>query len=83
MPTVEQIYKDFLISTGNKNEMDKKHFRQLYKDMFLKSSSNRNSLAFLSDEDLNKMSDHVFQTYDFDGTGKLTFEGFLFFFFSF
>ncbi|CAF3071393.1 unnamed protein product [Rotaria sp. Silwood2] len=30
----------------------------------------------LSEHHLDKMSDHVFETYDFDGTGKLTFEEF-------
>ncbi|CAF4863401.1 unnamed protein product, partial [Rotaria sp. Silwood2] len=30
----------------------------------------------LTEHDLDKMSDHVFEIYDFDGTGKLTFEEF-------
>ncbi len=77
LSTVEQIYKEFLFSTGNENKMDKKQFRSLYKQMY---SNNQNTLSFLSDEDLNKMSDHVFHIYDFDGTGKLTFEGLLFLF---
>ncbi|CAF3635401.1 unnamed protein product, partial [Rotaria sp. Silwood2] len=30
---------------------------------------------FITDQDLNKMSDHIFEIYDYDASGKLTFEG--------
>ncbi|CAF1137247.1 unnamed protein product [Adineta ricciae] len=76
LPTVEKIYKDFQEVTLKNNKMDKKEFRQLYKEMYLSSQHGNNVAPFLSDHDLDKMSDHVFETYDFDGSGKLSFEEF-------
>jgi len=72
---VEKIYKDFIAATGNHNRMDKKEFRRLYKEMYISGQSGNNVAPFLSDHDLDKMSDHVFETYD-DGSGRLSFEEF-------
>lgn len=69
LPTVQKIYKDFQSVTGNQNRMDKKEFRRLYKEMYLSSQTGTNVAPFLTDHDLEKMSDHVFQTYDIDGSG--------------
>ncbi|CAF1059703.1 unnamed protein product [Rotaria sp. Silwood1] len=76
LTTVEKIYKDFLINTGNTNKMDKDEFRHLYKQMYISGQSQNNRIPFITDHDLNKMSDHVFELYDYDGSGKLTFEEF-------
>ncbi|UJR34856.1 hypothetical protein I4U23_027635 [Adineta vaga] len=76
LPTVEKIYKDFQNVTGKNNKMDKKEFRQLYKEMYLNVQNGNNIAPFLTDHDLDKISDHVFETYDFDGSGKLSFEEF-------
>ncbi|UJR18621.1 hypothetical protein I4U23_005529 [Adineta vaga] len=76
LATAEKIYKDFQTVTDRHNKMDKREFRRLYKEMYLGSQSGNNIAPFLSDHDLDKMSDHVFETYDFDGSGKLTFEEF-------
>ncbi|CAF1261322.1 unnamed protein product [Adineta steineri] len=76
LSTVETIYKDFRTVTGENNKMEKKEFRHLYKQMYQSSQSGNNVAPFLTDHDLDKMSDHVFETYDFDGSGKLTFEEF-------
>ncbi|CAF4779431.1 unnamed protein product, partial [Rotaria sp. Silwood2] len=61
--TVENIYKDFMKATGNTNRMDKNEFRRLYKEMYMSQQSNNNIAPFLTDHDLNKMSDHVFEIY--------------------
>jgi hypothetical protein len=71
LPTVEKIYKEFLTVTGNNNKMDKKEFRRLYREMYMSSQSGNNAAPFLTDHDVDKMSDHVFDTYDFDGSGKI------------
>jgi len=73
---VEKIYKDFVNATENNNRMDKKEFRRLYKEMYMSGQTGNNPAPFITDHDLDKMSDHVFELYDFDGTGKLTFEEF-------
>jgi len=72
--TVEQIYKDFQNASGCKNRIDKKEFRRLYKEMYSHGQQQTNIAPFFTDHDLDKMSDHVFDNYDFDGSG-LTFEG--------
>ena len=72
LPTVEKIHKDFATTTGNDNRMDKREFRHLYKKMYVNSqpSSLPSALPPLFNEDeLNKLSDYVFDTYDFDGAG--------------
>lgn len=74
MNTVEQIYKDFQNASGCKNRIDKKEFRRLYKEMYSHGQQQTNIAPFFTDHDLDKMSDHVFDNYDFDGSG-LTFEG--------
>ncbi|CAF5006649.1 unnamed protein product, partial [Rotaria sp. Silwood1] len=74
--TVENIYKDFMKATGNTNKMDKNEFRRLYKQMYISQQSNNTVVSFLTDQDLNKMSDHIFEIYDYDASGKLTFEEF-------
>ncbi len=79
---VEKIYKDFITGTGQNNRMDKKEFRRLYKEMYISSQNGNNIAPFLTDNDLDKMSDHVFETYDFDGSGKI-FTTILFHFFYF
>ncbi|CAF5058146.1 unnamed protein product, partial [Rotaria sp. Silwood1] len=72
--TVENIYKDFMKATGNTNKMDKNEFRRLYKQMYISQQSNNTVVSFLTDQDLNKMSDHILEIYDYDASGKLTFE---------
>jgi hypothetical protein len=69
LPTVEKVYDNFISSIGNNNKMDKKEFRRLYKEMYLNGQNGTNSAPFLTDHDLDKMSDHVFETYDIDGSG--------------
>ncbi|UJR24491.1 hypothetical protein I4U23_005866 [Adineta vaga] len=76
LTTVEQIYKEFQHITGTNNKMDKKQFRHLYKQMYISAQSRTNTAPFIKDHDLDKMSDHVFEIYDSDGSGKLTFEEF-------
>jgi hypothetical protein len=49
--------------------MDNKEFRRLYKEMYLSGQNGNNLAPFLTDHELDKMSDHVFETYDFDGSG--------------
>ena len=67
---VETIYSEFKNIKGINSKIDDKQFRHLYKQMYINQQSESNTVApFLSDEDLNRMSDHVFQTYDFDGSG--------------
>lgn len=53
--------------------MDKKEFRRLYKTMYMANQTGNNVAPFLTDHDLDKMSDHVFETYDFDGSGLFSF----------
>ncbi|CAF1023357.1 unnamed protein product [Rotaria sordida] len=76
LPTVENIYKDFITATGNTNKMDKNEFRRLYKQMYMNCQYGNTPAPFLNDHDIEKMSDHVFEIYDYDGSGKLTFEEF-------
>jgi Ca2+-binding EF-hand superfamily protein len=71
---IKKIYKDFVTVTQNDNKIDKTEFRRLYKKMYVNSqaSSLPSGLPpFHTEHDLNKMSDHVFETYDFDGTGMI------------
>ena len=69
MATVEQIHRDFQSVTGSTNRLDKKQFRHLYKQMYLASQTGNNVAPFVTDHDLDKMSDHVFEIDDFDGSG--------------
>jgi hypothetical protein len=69
LATVEKIYKDFKAATGVHNRMDKNEFRRLYKEMYMNGQSGNNAAPFITDHDLDKMSDHVFEDYDFDGSG--------------
>ena len=71
---VKKIYKDFITVTENDNTIDKKEFRRLYKKMYINSQPTSLPSAlppFSTEHELNKMSDHVFETYDFDGTGMI------------
>ncbi len=71
---VKKIYKDFLTVTGDDNKIDKKEFRRLFKKMYINSQASSLPSAlppFFTEHKLNKMSDHVFETYDFDGTGMI------------
>jgi hypothetical protein len=38
--------------------------------MYLNAQTENSIAPFITDHDLDKMSDHVFETYDFDGSGK-------------
>ena len=67
---VEKIYKEFIMVTKDENKMEKKEFRRLYKEMYMNSQTGNDVLSFFSEHDLDKMSDHVFETYDSDGTGR-------------
>jgi hypothetical protein len=49
--------------------MDRKEFRRLYKEMYFSGQRGNNIAPFLTDHDLDKISDHVFETYDFNGSG--------------
>jgi hypothetical protein len=69
LPTVEKIYKEFMLATGNHNRMDKNEFRRLYKEMHMSNQTGTNVAPFLTDHDLDKIAGHVFETYDFDGSG--------------
>ncbi len=72
--TLEKMYKDFSSITGNDDKIDKIEFRRLFKKMYIDSqpSSLPSALPpFFSAHDLNKMADHVFETYDVDGTGMI------------
>lgn len=84
MKTVEDIYKEFMTLTNNKNKMDKKEFRRLYKQMYLNNQHGNNVAPFFSDQDLDKMSDHIFEIYDIEGAGlyliDLFFLSFIFYF---
>ena len=69
---VEKIYKDFSSVTGNDDTIDKTEFRRLFKKMYIDSqpSSLPSALPpFFSTHELNKMADHVFETYDYEETG--------------
>ncbi len=70
---VEKIHKDFLSATADDNKMDKKEFRRLYKEMYINSHATiiPSAIPFFTEHDLKKMSDHVFETYDFDGSGMI------------
>jgi hypothetical protein len=71
---VKKIHKDFITVTENDNKIDKHEFRRLYKKMYINSQSTILPSAlppFFSEHDLNKMADHVFETYDYDGTGMI------------
>ncbi|UJR16855.1 hypothetical protein I4U23_003753 [Adineta vaga] len=76
---VEKIHKEFETTTGNDNKMDKREFRHLYKKMYVNTQSSSLPSALppmFSEDELNRMADYVFETYDFDETGLLTFEEF-------
>jgi hypothetical protein len=55
--------------------------------MYLNAQTENQIAPFITDHDLDKMSDHVFETYDFDGSGKIfttiLFNSFTFFLFLF
>ena len=70
---VEKIHEEFATTTGNDNKMDKREFRHLYKKMFINTQASSLPSALppmFSENELNRLSDYVFETYDFDGTGK-------------
>ncbi|CAF1159002.1 unnamed protein product [Adineta ricciae] len=76
---VEKIHEEFATTTGNDNKMDKREFRHLYKKMFINTQASSLPSALppmFSENELNRLSDYVFETYDFDGTGLLSFEEF-------
>ena len=71
---VEKIYKDFVTATGDDNKVDKTEFRRLFRKMYINSSASSLPSAlppFFTNHDLNKMADHVFETYDAEGTGRI------------
>lgn len=73
---VEKIYKDFSTISEDDKTIDKKEFRRLYKKMYINSHSSSLPSAlppFFTEHELNKMSDHVFETYDYDETGMIFF----------
>ncbi len=72
---VEQLYQEFIASTGKDNRMDKKEFRRLYKELYLSGQTSTTVPAVITEHDLDKISDRVFKAFDGDGSGKLTFEG--------
>ena len=54
--------------------MDKKEFRRLYKELYFSNKSTSGDPVgpnVLTDHDLEKLSDRVFQAFDGDGTGRL------------
>ena len=72
LPMVKKIHKDFDTVTLHDNAIDKREFRRLYKKMYInsKSSSLPSGLPpFFTERELNRMSDDVFETYDFEGAG--------------
>lgn len=69
---VKKISKDFSSATGNDDNIDKTEFRRLFKRMYIDSQSSSLPSAlppFFSTHELNKMADHVFETYDYEETG--------------
>jgi hypothetical protein len=61
-------------ATGYDNKMDKREFRRLYKRLLINNQSTSLPSALppmFSEGDLDKLSDYVFETYDFDGTGMI------------
>ncbi len=78
LATIEKIYKDFKVVKGPHNRMDKKEFRRLYKEMYMSSQTGNNAAPFITEHYLDKMSVHVFEDYDFDGSDlKLFYSDFL------
>jgi Ca2+-binding EF-hand superfamily protein len=74
---VEQLYQEFIATTGKDNRMDKKEFRRLYKALYTSGQTGTSVPAVISEHDLEKISDRVFKAFDADGSGKLTFEEFV------
>jgi hypothetical protein len=71
---VEKIHKDFVTATGDDNVMDKREFRRLFKKMHINTQASSLPSALppmYSEDELNKMSDYVFETYDFEETGMI------------
>jgi len=75
--TVEKLYQEFVVSTGKSNQMDKKEFRRLYKELYLNAQTGPTAPVVITDHDLDKISDRVFKAFDAEGSGKLTFEEFV------
>ena len=67
---VEQLYQEFVASTGKDNRMDKKEFRRLYKALYTSGQTGTSVPAVISEHDLEKISDRVFKAFDADGSGK-------------
>ncbi|CAF0858458.1 unnamed protein product [Adineta steineri] len=74
---VEQLYQEFVASTGKDNQMDKKEFRRLYRELYLSAKTGSDIPAVITEHDLEKLADRVFKAFDSDGTGKLSFEQFV------
>ena len=70
--TVERLYQEFITSTGKDNQMDKKEFRRLYKELYLLGQTGSTSPVNLTDHDLDKISDRVFKAFDAEGSGIIT-----------
>ena len=71
--TVEKLYQDFITSTGKDNQMDKKEFRRLYKEMYLlnlNATAPATGPTALSEHDLDKLADRVFKAFDTEGSGR-------------
>jgi len=49
--------------------------------MYLNAQTENKIAPFITDHDLDKMSDHVFETYDFDGSGNNIHNYFISFFY--
>jgi len=75
--TVEKLYQEFVASTGKDNQMDKKEFRRLYRELYLSAQTGPAVPAVITEHDLEKISDRVFKAFDGEGSGKLTFEEFV------
>ncbi|CAF0814276.1 unnamed protein product [Rotaria sordida] len=75
--TVEKLYQEFTASTGKSNQMDKKEFRRLYKQLYQSAQTGPTVPAVLTDHDMDKLSDRVFKAFDAEGSGKLSFEEFV------
>jgi len=75
--TVERLYQEFVTSTGKNNQMDKKEFRRLFRELYVSQQTGPIIPAVISEHDLEKISDRVFKAFDAEGTGKLTFEEFV------
>lgn len=69
--TVDQLYQEFIATTGKDNRMDKKEFRRLYKALYTSGQTGTAVPAVISEHDLDKISDRVFKAFNTDGSGKI------------